>query len=73
MVNLTLDIFFFKEKERLSALEKRYQSLTGGKTFSKPSSTKEVTPAMTLLINGQLTCFCLPNVFVCSFFYPCLI
>ncbi|XP_077096918.1 pleckstrin homology-like domain family B member 1 isoform X23 [Siphateles boraxobius] len=31
-----------KEKERLSALEKRYQSLTGGKTFSKPSSTKEV-------------------------------
>ncbi|KAK7173122.1 hypothetical protein R3I93_003060 [Phoxinus phoxinus] len=31
-----------KEKERLSALEKRYQSLTGGKTFSKPSSTKEI-------------------------------
>ncbi|XP_051748535.1 pleckstrin homology-like domain family B member 1 isoform X9 [Ctenopharyngodon idella] len=31
-----------KEKERLSALEKRYQSLTGGKTFSKPSGTKEV-------------------------------
>ncbi|XP_056100799.1 pleckstrin homology-like domain family B member 1 isoform X2 [Rhinichthys klamathensis goyatoka] len=30
-----------KEKERLSALEKRYQSLTGGNTFSKPSSTKE--------------------------------
>ncbi|XP_067294919.1 pleckstrin homology-like domain family B member 1 isoform X9 [Pseudorasbora parva] len=30
-----------KEKERLSALEKRYQILTGGKTFSKPSSTKE--------------------------------
>ncbi|XP_016327817.1 pleckstrin homology-like domain family B member 1 isoform X2 [Sinocyclocheilus anshuiensis] len=30
-----------KEKERLSALEKRYQSLTGGKTFSKPASTKE--------------------------------
>ncbi|XP_077096920.1 pleckstrin homology-like domain family B member 1 isoform X25 [Siphateles boraxobius] len=33
-----------KEKERLSALEKRYQSLTGGKTFSKPSSTKESLP-----------------------------
>ncbi|KAK9974988.1 hypothetical protein ABG768_023052 [Culter alburnus] len=31
-----------KEKERLSALEKRYQSLTGGKTFSKPSGTKEI-------------------------------
>uniref|UniRef100_A0A8C1C2W1 Pleckstrin homology-like domain family B member 1 n=1 Tax=Cyprinus carpio carpio TaxID=630221 RepID=A0A8C1C2W1_CYPCA len=31
-----------KEKERLSALEKRYQSLTGGKTFSKPASMKEV-------------------------------
>ncbi|XP_067264471.1 pleckstrin homology-like domain family B member 1 isoform X10 [Chanodichthys erythropterus] len=30
-----------KEKERLSALEKRYQSLTGGKIFSKPSGTKE--------------------------------
>ncbi|KAL1275176.1 hypothetical protein QQF64_027990, partial [Cirrhinus molitorella] len=30
-----------KEKERLTALEKRYQSLTGGKTFSKPASTKE--------------------------------
>ncbi|XP_056100857.1 pleckstrin homology-like domain family B member 1 isoform X8 [Rhinichthys klamathensis goyatoka] len=34
-----------KEKERLSALEKRYQSLTGGNTFSKPSSTKETQPA----------------------------
>ncbi|XP_051748532.1 pleckstrin homology-like domain family B member 1 isoform X7 [Ctenopharyngodon idella] len=34
-----------KEKERLSALEKRYQSLTGGKTFSKPSGTKETQPA----------------------------
>uniref|UniRef100_A0A9J7XJP2 Pleckstrin homology-like domain family B member 1 n=1 Tax=Cyprinus carpio carpio TaxID=630221 RepID=A0A9J7XJP2_CYPCA len=31
-----------QEKERLSALEKRYQSLTGGKTFSKPASMKEV-------------------------------
>ncbi|XP_042611865.1 pleckstrin homology-like domain family B member 1 isoform X10 [Cyprinus carpio] len=31
-----------KEKERLSALEKRYQSLTGGKTFSKPASMKEI-------------------------------
>ncbi|XP_059404225.1 pleckstrin homology-like domain family B member 1 isoform X1 [Carassius carassius] len=30
-----------KEKERLSILEKRYQSLTGGKTFSKPASMKE--------------------------------
>lgn len=61
MVNLTLYIFFFKEKERLSALEKRYQSLTGGKTFSKPSGTKEVTLAMTVLIIGQLTCFWLAN------------
>lgn len=69
MVNLTLYIIFFKEKERLSALEKRYQSLTGGKTFSKPSSTKEVTPAMTVLINGQLTCF------VCQInsFYLCFV
>ncbi|XP_073695964.1 pleckstrin homology-like domain family B member 1 isoform X9 [Garra rufa] len=31
-----------KEKERLSALEKRYQSLTGGRTFSKPASQKEI-------------------------------
>ncbi|XP_059406731.1 pleckstrin homology-like domain family B member 1 isoform X4 [Carassius carassius] len=30
-----------KEKERLSALEKRYQSLTGGKTSSKPANSKE--------------------------------
>ncbi|XP_073695962.1 pleckstrin homology-like domain family B member 1 isoform X7 [Garra rufa] len=34
-----------KEKERLSALEKRYQSLTGGRTFSKPASQKETQPA----------------------------
>uniref|UniRef100_A0A6Q2ZKF0 PH domain-containing protein n=1 Tax=Esox lucius TaxID=8010 RepID=A0A6Q2ZKF0_ESOLU len=32
-----------KEKDRLSALEKRYQNLTGGRSFSKPCSTgKEV-------------------------------
>uniref|UniRef100_A0A8C2GK09 Pleckstrin homology-like domain family B member 1 n=1 Tax=Cyprinus carpio TaxID=7962 RepID=A0A8C2GK09_CYPCA len=31
-----------KEKERLSALETRYQSLTGGRTFSKPANSKEV-------------------------------
>ncbi|TRY83957.1 hypothetical protein DNTS_006534 [Danionella cerebrum] len=30
-----------KEKERLSGLERRYQNLTGGKTFSKPPGTKE--------------------------------
>ncbi|XP_042580002.1 pleckstrin homology-like domain family B member 1 isoform X6 [Cyprinus carpio] len=30
-----------KEKERLSALETRYQSLTGGRTFSKPANSKE--------------------------------
>ncbi|XP_056601600.1 pleckstrin homology-like domain family B member 1 isoform X3 [Triplophysa dalaica] len=31
-----------KEKDRLAALEKRYQSLTGGKTFSKaPNTAKE--------------------------------
>ncbi|XP_064840725.1 pleckstrin homology-like domain family B member 1 isoform X2 [Oncorhynchus masou masou] len=40
--NLTLQMLH-KEKERLSALEKRYLSLTGGKTFPKSSSTmKEV-------------------------------
>ncbi|XP_059406737.1 pleckstrin homology-like domain family B member 1 isoform X9 [Carassius carassius] len=33
-----------KEKERLSALEKRYQSLTGGKTSSKPANSKESLP-----------------------------
>uniref|UniRef100_A0A4W5PIJ1 Pleckstrin homology-like domain family B member 1 n=1 Tax=Hucho hucho TaxID=62062 RepID=A0A4W5PIJ1_9TELE len=36
--NLTLQILH-KEKERLSALEKRYLSLTGGRTFPKSSST----------------------------------
>ncbi|XP_064830732.1 pleckstrin homology-like domain family B member 1 isoform X3 [Oncorhynchus masou masou] len=40
--NLTLQILH-KEKERLSALEKRYLSLTGGRCFPKCSSTmKEV-------------------------------
>ncbi|XP_043094492.1 pleckstrin homology-like domain family B member 1 isoform X10 [Puntigrus tetrazona] len=34
-----------KEKERLSTLEKRYQSLTGGKIFSKPANLKETQPA----------------------------
>ncbi|KAF4113299.1 hypothetical protein G5714_005844 [Onychostoma macrolepis] len=34
-----------KEKERLSSLEKRYQSLTGGKIFSKPANSKETQPA----------------------------
>uniref|UniRef100_A0A9J8AU40 Pleckstrin homology-like domain, family B, member 1a n=1 Tax=Cyprinus carpio carpio TaxID=630221 RepID=A0A9J8AU40_CYPCA len=38
----TLYTFLFKEKERLSALETRYQSLTGGRTFSKPANSKEV-------------------------------
>lgn len=34
---------FSQEKDRLAALEKRYQSLTGGKTFSKaPNTAKEV-------------------------------
>ncbi|XP_045580447.1 pleckstrin homology-like domain family B member 1 isoform X17 [Salmo salar] len=36
--NLTLQILH-KEKERLSALEKRYVSLTGGRSFPKCSST----------------------------------
>ncbi|XP_056139901.1 pleckstrin homology-like domain family B member 1 isoform X3 [Lampris incognitus] len=40
--NLTLQMLQ-KEKERLSALEKRYHSLTGGKSFPKSSSAmKEV-------------------------------
>ncbi|XP_071214461.1 pleckstrin homology-like domain family B member 1 isoform X18 [Salvelinus alpinus] len=40
--NLTLQMLH-KEKERLSALEKRYLSLTGGRSFPKSSSTmKEV-------------------------------
>ncbi len=34
----------FQEKERLANLERRYQSLTGGKTFPKSSNTmKEVS------------------------------
>eukprot|EP00063_Salmo_salar_P094389 XP_014069224.1 PREDICTED: pleckstrin homology-like domain family B member 1 isoform X18 [Salmo salar] len=42
--NLTLQILH-KEKERLSALEKRYVSLTGGRSFPKCSSTmKEYQP-----------------------------
>ncbi|XP_057209785.1 pleckstrin homology-like domain family B member 1 isoform X7 [Triplophysa rosa] len=35
-----------KEKDGLAAVEKRYQSLTGGKTFSKaPNTSKETQPA----------------------------
>ncbi|XP_022523404.2 pleckstrin homology-like domain family B member 1 isoform X9 [Astyanax mexicanus] len=34
-----------KERERLTALEKRYQSLTGGKTFPKSSTTMKETQA----------------------------
>ncbi|XP_051526267.1 pleckstrin homology-like domain family B member 1 isoform X2 [Myxocyprinus asiaticus] len=30
-----------KEKERLASLEKRYQSLTGGNTFPKPTNTQK--------------------------------
>ncbi|CAB1348816.1 unnamed protein product [Coregonus sp. 'balchen'] len=42
--NLTLQILH-KEKERLLALEKRYLSLTGGRSFPKSSSTmKELYP-----------------------------
>ncbi|XP_055735980.1 pleckstrin homology-like domain family B member 1 isoform X10 [Salvelinus fontinalis] len=42
--NLTLQMLH-KEKERLSALEKRYLSLTGGRSFPKSSSTmKEYQP-----------------------------
>nr|XP_055055354.1 pleckstrin homology-like domain family B member 1 isoform X16 [Misgurnus anguillicaudatus] len=41
--NLALQMLY-KEKERLVALEKRYQSLSGGKTSSKPSNTsKEIS------------------------------
>ncbi|XP_065106277.1 pleckstrin homology-like domain family B member 1 isoform X13 [Paramisgurnus dabryanus] len=41
--NLALQMLY-KEKERLVALEKRYQSLTGGKTSSKSSNTsKEIS------------------------------
>ncbi|XP_055055340.2 pleckstrin homology-like domain family B member 1 isoform X4 [Misgurnus anguillicaudatus] len=38
--NLALQMLY-KEKERLVALEKRYQSLSGGKTSSKPSNTSK--------------------------------
>ncbi|XP_064880609.1 pleckstrin homology-like domain family B member 1 isoform X9 [Oncorhynchus nerka] len=48
--NLTLQMLH-KEKERLSALEKRYLSLTGGRTFPKSSSTMKEE----YLTVGQLT------------------
>uniref|UniRef100_A0A673NHJ0 Pleckstrin homology-like domain family B member 1 n=1 Tax=Sinocyclocheilus rhinocerous TaxID=307959 RepID=A0A673NHJ0_9TELE len=37
-----------KEKERLANLERRYQSLTGGKTFPKSSNTVKEMPALDL-------------------------
>ncbi|XP_042153216.1 pleckstrin homology-like domain family B member 1 isoform X8 [Oncorhynchus tshawytscha] len=50
--NLTLQILH-KEKERLSALEKRYLSLTGGRSFPKCSSTMKEE----YVTVGQLTQF----------------
>ncbi|XP_064830731.1 pleckstrin homology-like domain family B member 1 isoform X2 [Oncorhynchus masou masou] len=50
--NLTLQILH-KEKERLSALEKRYLSLTGGRCFPKCSSTMKEE----YVTVGQLTQF----------------
>lgn len=47
-----------QEKERLSALEKRYHSLTGGKSFPKSSTAmREVrhTQHVLLLVLGSLT------------------
>lgn len=42
--NTFLKICVFQEKERLANLERRYQSLSGGKTFPKSSNTiKEVS------------------------------
>lgn len=39
----------FQEKERLSALEKRYHSLTGGKSFPKSSTAmREVRERLNL-------------------------
>ncbi|XP_051970237.1 pleckstrin homology-like domain family B member 1 isoform X8 [Xyrauchen texanus] len=44
--NLALQMLH-KEKEILASLEKRYQSLTGGKTFPKPTNTlKEISKFM---------------------------
>ncbi|XP_051551924.1 pleckstrin homology-like domain family B member 1 isoform X7 [Myxocyprinus asiaticus] len=44
--NLALQMLH-KEKERLASLEKRYQSLAGGKTFPKPTNTlKEISKFM---------------------------
>lgn len=41
----------FQEKERLSALEKRYHSLTGGKSFPKSSSAmREVRELLNLCV-----------------------
>lgn len=33
-----MHLYMYQEKERLSALEKRYHSLTGGKSFPKSST-----------------------------------
>uniref|UniRef100_A0AAQ6AAW2 PH domain-containing protein n=1 Tax=Amphiprion ocellaris TaxID=80972 RepID=A0AAQ6AAW2_AMPOC len=42
-----------KEKERLSALEKRYHSLTGGKSFPKSSTAmREVRESLNLFVCG---------------------
>uniref|UniRef100_A0A672R8J1 Pleckstrin homology like domain family B member 1 n=1 Tax=Sinocyclocheilus grahami TaxID=75366 RepID=A0A672R8J1_SINGR len=43
-----------KEKERLANLERRYQSLTGGKTFPKSSNTIKESPLMVANSTGSL-------------------
>uniref|UniRef100_A0A671M6U8 Pleckstrin homology-like domain family B member 1 n=1 Tax=Sinocyclocheilus anshuiensis TaxID=1608454 RepID=A0A671M6U8_9TELE len=43
-----------KEKERLANLERRYQSLTGGKTFPKSSNTIKESPLMVVNSTGSL-------------------
>lgn len=48
--NKLTPILMLQEKERLAAMEKRYHSLTGGKSFPKSSSAMREVRALNLLM-----------------------
>jgi len=51
MQRIKKNAFIFQERERLSALEKRYHTMTGGKSFPKSSTAmREVCELLKLFI-----------------------
>lgn len=71
----------FQEKERLSALERRYHSLTGGKSFPKSStSMREVSRLLNLIqTHSSFSCLQLKSQYssdnpqLCAVILTCLV